>query len=83
MNLLLTELSNMIILNIMVIMRKYLGQILIELGYVGHRQVVEARRNQLLKDSSKKIGEWLISLGYINEHQLKEALDIQNRLDLR
>ncbi|RKX70630.1 hypothetical protein DRP53_04335 [candidate division WOR-3 bacterium] len=67
----------------MIVLRKYLGQILIELGYVEHSHVVEARRNQLLKDSSKRIGEWLIDLGYINEQQLKEALEIQARTKLR
>ena len=67
----------------MVVMRKYLGQILIELGYVEHSHVVEARRNQLLKDSNKRIGEWLVDLGYIDEKQLKEALKIQSRTQLR
>ncbi|MCX7995207.1 MAG: hypothetical protein N3A65_05510 [candidate division WOR-3 bacterium] len=59
-----------------------IGQILIHLGVITHKQVNEARWVQMNRYSGKNklIGEIMIELGYITLDDLNRALSLQRDL---
>jgi len=60
--------------------RRFIGEILIERGYIDRQTLNNAlKRQMLLRDTglNPKLGEILISFGKITAGQLKEALDFQ------
>jgi hypothetical protein len=56
---------------------RHLGQILIHLNIIDHRQVIEAREKQLREQPAKPIGQVLRDLKYITDEDLRRALDLQ------
>ncbi|MCX7996092.1 MAG: hypothetical protein N3A65_10070 [candidate division WOR-3 bacterium] len=62
--------------------RKFLGDILITLGVIMHKEVFEARWVQMNKYSgqNKRLGEIMIELGYITNEDLNRALSLQRDL---
>lgn len=56
---------------------RHLGQILIKLNIIDHRQVIEAREKQLRELPRKPIGQVLRDLDYITDEDLRRALDLQ------
>ncbi|BCG61317.1 GspE/PulE family protein [Paenibacillus sp. URB8-2] len=59
----------------MVIVKKRLGDLLVENGIISQEQLEEALVEQL--KSKRKLGDLLISQGYITEQQLIEVLEFQ------
>jgi hypothetical protein len=57
--------------------RKHLGQILIHLKVIDHRQVIEAREKQMREQPAKPIGQVLRDLEYITDDDLRRALALQ------
>ncbi len=59
-----------------------LGEVLITLGLITHKEVVEARWVQMNKYSGKNkpLGEIMIELGYITREDLERALSLQRDL---
>lgn len=55
------------------------GQLLVEMGLVTPRQLVDATRFQNNPDETRKLGELLIDLGWVTRAQLTEALEEQKR----
>ncbi|MGB9721911.1 MAG: hypothetical protein ACPL28_10580 [bacterium] len=60
----------------------HIGQILIHLGVITHKEVVEARCVQMNEYSGKNklLGEIMIELGYITKEDLYRALSLQRDL---
>ena len=58
-----------------------LGQILIHLDVIGHKEVIEARRLQM-NYPEKPIGKIMIKLNYITEEDLYRALSLQKDIDM-
>jgi 3-dehydroquinate dehydratase len=54
-----------------------LGQILIHLDVITHQEVIEARKVQMIKQTSKRLGEIMINAGYITHEDLSRALSLQ------
>lgn len=60
----------------------FVGEILVTLGVLDYRKLVEARWVQMNKYSGKNklLGEIMMELGYITEDDLNRALSIQKDL---
>ncbi len=63
-----------------------LGRILVELGYITNKQLMEALLDRLKPHElgrRKKLGEILLAAGIISEDQIKHALEVQQVKKLR
>jgi len=60
-------------------MRKCLGEILLEKGYVTKEDISEALKIWRQPKEERRIGEILVDMGVITTDQVDEALEIQRR----